>query len=471
MPPVHVQARNEEEEPAYKNWDEYEFAKWLENALRIANECKKRETRQMKNDDYEVPRIQLQAPPKARSNPFISAPLPITAGETGAVRIDPKLRNVKFEVDGDIVSAPPKKRISPPAMGVRAVNQFRFPDSPAEFSMSNFNVAGPSSATDSIVRPLEMKTITPGLRMRTPSGNTRKISLKKEEKKQVLVISEQEIVPPSQEIGSTNFLVPASLTANTSETFDFDWEVINVESDFRLGQHTQDRPEICMNQQWPATTTVRAGLPPRMIYRTNPIDMSANPGVGPNVYTPQPPPQAMVPHPAISRVNNQFGQMSLGAPRPQMALPAPQPKVNPVFGSQIRSRLGADAFQFVHTGLGLLTDLRITKARILVDTGADVSIITARYASRTGLRVTPFDANAPPPVITQADSSQIAWAGFAEVGTYIAGAVWPHNFYVTSTDFNVGGHYDVIMGTDLIGKIGVLKFSRFPEKGTALAGY
>ena len=102
-----------------------------------------------------------------------------------------------------------------------------------------------------------------------------------------------------------------------------------------------------------------------------------------------------------------------------------------------------------------MTDIGIRKARCLVDTGADVSVIGRDALDRLQLPLQDFEGGQHP-TITQADQSAIEFAGVVRCGLYLAGTVIPHVFYVSNDRAFQTPQYDVILGNDLLRRLGVL---------------
>jgi hypothetical protein len=110
----------------------------------------------------------------------------------------------------------------------------------------------------------------------------------------------------------------------------------------------------------------------------------------------------------------------------------------------------ADAY--VSAGLGLAAKCTVRQVRALVDTGADISVLS-REAARW-YTVTPF-APDEQPEIRQADGSALVWEGFVEVHLFLCGQLYPHIWYVPAEN-SCTEDYGAIIGTDLLAAMGML---------------
>ena len=105
--------------------------------------------------------------------------------------------------------------------------------------------------------------------------------------------------------------------------------------------------------------------------------------------------------------------------------------------------------------LGLMTDIGVREARCLVDIGADVSVIGRDALDRLQLPLQDFEGGQHP-TITQADQSAIEFIGVVRCALYLAGTVIPHVFYVSNDKAFQAPQYDVILGNDILKRLGVL---------------
>jgi hypothetical protein len=110
--------------------------------------------------------------------------------------------------------------------------------------------------------------------------------------------------------------------------------------------------------------------------------------------------------------------------------------------------------EFVRAGLGFLTDVHVRRCNALIDTGADISIVSQKMAKHLGIKT--FE-EADRPRIKQADGSRLKWAGYVVGGLFLCGRVYLHAWYVPERG-TLSAAYDMIIGTDLLEVIGYVGF-------------
>jgi hypothetical protein len=113
-----------------------------------------------------------------------------------------------------------------------------------------------------------------------------------------------------------------------------------------------------------------------------------------------------------------------------------------------------EAKQYVRGGMGFMTEAKVRYCRGLLDTGADISLVTAEMAERNNLEIHPFKTGDYPKV-RQADGSQLHWEGYVVGGLFLCGRVYPHVWFVAA-EGAMPPEYDTIIGTDLLCKIGYI---------------
>jgi hypothetical protein len=141
-------------------------------------------------------------------------------------------------------------------------------------------------------------------------------------------------------------------------------------------------------------------------------------------------------------------------------LVAPEGKIH-FEGYQNRYLASGEAFQeetfaqtntYVSAGLGLAAKRTVRQVKALIDTGADISVLS-REAARY-YEITRFEEGEQPE-IRQADGSALVWEGYVEVHLFLCGQLYPHLWYVPAEN-SCSEDYGAIIGTDLLAAMGML---------------
>jgi hypothetical protein len=114
------------------------------------------------------------------------------------------------------------------------------------------------------------------------------------------------------------------------------------------------------------------------------------------------------------------------------------------------SQRGTGGTRFVRSGFGIMADATVHRCRALMDSGADISLMSEEQAAPLGIH--PF-GEGDYPFVRQADGSPIQWRGYAMGALFICGRAYPHVWFV-AVKGKVSPEYDIIVGTDLMSRIG-----------------
>ena len=105
----------------------------------------------------------------------------------------------------------------------------------------------------------------------------------------------------------------------------------------------------------------------------------------------------------------------------------------------------------VVTGAGITSGFLVKRVKVIIDTGADVSLMDEAVARYLRLRINYRPPNMRP--IRQAEGTQLATKGICLGALYLKGYSYPHVFIIPEKS-RANKDYEVILGNDILAKIG-----------------
>jgi hypothetical protein len=111
--------------------------------------------------------------------------------------------------------------------------------------------------------------------------------------------------------------------------------------------------------------------------------------------------------------------------------------------------------KFYKQGLGFIVGQQVASVTALVDTGADVSLMSFQAAQRMRLVIKPIEGVI---CITQADQTQIRFVGYADGHMFLASTGYPHRWLIPAPIHAGLTKQDIIIGCDLQAQIGASIF-------------